>query len=194
MSKGEVNFKVVLLGDTFVGKTSLIEAFSKYSCPTSPAPTVNYSAAPTQRVTYNDWGVNLSIWDTAGQERYRHLVPFCLHGAHCCILVTDFTNKATFESIDYWMDFIHDNAPPDCFIVLCANKVDDVDGRQVDEDELVDRAEALEITFFKTSAKRGDGVTQLFELIVAELMKQPRSTPEDSTVVCEKTGKNKCRC
>ena len=191
MSKGELTFKVVLLGDTFVGKTSLIDCYLNRGTGKAPQPTVVGSGSATKCLTYNDWKVTLSIWDTAGQERYRHLVPFCLHGAHCCLLVTDLTNKATFESMDYWIDFIRDNAPAECFIVLCANKVDDVERMEVSEEAFAERAEELHIAFCKTSAKFGNGVTQLFERIVSEVVKKEKPVQEKLPEAKDKSG---CPC
>ena len=155
--------KVVLLGETAVGKTSIItqymEKIFKVDLQTSTVGTLS-----SKSFTYGGNKIlKLEIWDTAGQERYRSLTKMFYKEASVAILVYDITRLATFKEIkDYWSKEIKDNAPKDIIKILCANKSDLLDDETVDEAEARKYAEELGADFVKTSAKNSEGINELF--------------------------------
>ena len=127
--------KVVAIGDSGVGKTSLIQMFehSKFTDTFKPTIGADFS---NKEITINGRIVTLQIWDTAGQERYQSLGTAFYRGADCCLIVYDITNPPTFENILTWKNsFIHKGMVhnPDSFpFMIVGNKLDlQTDNRQV---------------------------------------------------------------
>jgi small GTP-binding protein len=155
--------KVVLIGETAVGKTSIISQFMEkifqVDLQTSTVGTLS-----SKSFTYGKNKIlKFEIWDTAGQERYRSLAKMFYKEANVAILVYDITRKATFTEIqNYWSKEINDNAPANIMKILCANKSDLVDDETVDEKVARDYAKEIGATFHTTSAKNNDGINDLF--------------------------------
>jgi small GTP-binding protein len=160
-------YKVVMFGDSGVGKTSLIEQFSTGSASPETQPTVG--AAYTRCACDLPYGtVVLSIWDTAGQERYRSLVPLYFRSADGAVVVIDLSQPHPCQTLDAIWTSVEGEAPIAIRMILAANKVDLV-ADDYDYAEVEKWAAAHDVAWVKTSAKTGDGVREVFEALADSL-------------------------
>ena len=159
----EHNFKIVLVGETGVGKTSIISQFIDQIFEEDLQTSTGGSFSSKELIFDNGKSLKLEIWDTAGQERYRALTKIFYKNASCAILVYDITNKQTFEELKtYWINQIKESAPKNIILAIVANKEDLLEKEEVDEKEARNFAKENEALFFSTSAKNSLGINQLF--------------------------------
>ena len=163
--------KVVLIGESEVGKTCIINQFINREFDE------NYKAIiHTQLFTTNielpiDKRIKLFLWDTAGQKKCRSLARIFCKKAKVVILVYDITRKDSFNELkNYWYNQIKENAPKDVIIAIAANKSDLYEERQVEDDDGEEFAKSIGAFFEPTSAKNDSGITNLFENIVKKLL------------------------
>ena len=162
----EVNFKVVLLGEAGVGKTSIISQFIEQIFEEDLQSSTGGSYSSKTLTFNNGKNIKLEIWDTAGQERYRALSKLFYNNAYAAILVYDITKKSTYDEIkNYWILQIKESAPKEIIISIAANKADLLEKEQVNEDEARQFAEDNGALFFSTSAKNSLGINEMFEEI-----------------------------
>ncbi|KAF4573390.1 GTP-binding protein of the rab/ypt [Pleurotus pulmonarius] len=166
MSK-QFQFKLVLLGESAVGKSSLVLRFVKDQFDDYRESTIG-AAFLTQTVTLEDQTtVKFEIWDTAGQERYK--APMYYRNANCAVVVYDITQSASLEKARTWIRELQRQADPSIVIALCGNKTDLAARRQVTEEEAKKYAEEEGLMWAETSAKTGEGVTEIFTAIAKKL-------------------------
>ncbi|CAM9893536.1 unnamed protein product [Phaeothamnion confervicola] len=135
MAAGRVcHFKLVLLGDTAVGKSCLVVRFVRDEFFEYQEPTIG-AAFLTQTVQLDDATVKFEIWDTAGQERYRSLAPMYYRGAAAAIVVYDVTNKDSFNGAKSWVKELQRRGDPNVIIALAGNKADLEHRRDVKAEE-----------------------------------------------------------
>ena len=159
----EHNFKVVLVGETGVGKTSIISQFIDQVFEEELQTSTGGSFSSKEIFFDNGKSLKLEIWDTAGQERYRSLTKIFYKNSSCAILVYDITKKQTFDELkNYWIGQIKESAPKDIMLAIVGNKEDLLDKEQVDENEARDFAKENNALFFSTSAKNSNAINQLF--------------------------------
>lgn len=167
-------FKVLTIGDSGVGKSSIIHRFANDDFSDSSLPTVGIDykikalQVPNRAPDSGSHSVKLSLWDTAGQERFRTITKSYFRGSHGMLLVYDVTDRTSFANCQEWIRCVEESEGQDCIVFLVANKVDHPGKHQVTEDEGVALADEFGVQFFKTSAKRDVGITPLF----CELTKQ----------------------
>ena len=171
--------KVVLLGETGVGKTSIL---TKYI--TGTFSHIVMTSTGTSFVTKNididgNNKIKFQIWDTAGQEKYRSLAKIFYQSAAVAILVYDITIRKSFNGIkEYWAKEIKENSPKDIILALCANKSDCYLDQQVPTQEGKDLAKELNAIFMCTSAKDGNGIDDLFKLIAEKFIDPTKNISE----------------
>jgi len=163
-------FKLVLLGESAVGKSSLVLRFVKGQFHEYQESTIG-AAFLTQTVMLDDTTVKFEIWDTAGQERYHSLAPMYYRGAQAAIVVYDITNQETFARAKTWVKELQRQASPSIVIALAGNKSDLSAKRMVDHDEAYTYAEENGLLFMETSAKTAMNVTDIFLAIAKKLPK-----------------------
>lgn len=169
--KQSFQFKLVLLGETAVGKSSLVLRFVKHQFFEYQESTIG-AAFLTHNVDLDDFLVKFEIWDTAGQERYNSLAPMYYRGAACAIVVYDITRPATFHNrAKNWVKELQQNGSPNIVIALAGNKSDKEDSRQVSREEAAIYAEEKGLIFMETSAKLNSNVSEIFEEIAIKLPK-----------------------
>jgi len=162
MAAGRVcHFKLVLLGDTAVGKSCLVVRFVRDEFFEFQEPTIG-AAFLTQSVGLEHATVKFEIWDTAGQERYRSLAPMYYRGAAAAIVVYDITNKESFNGAKSWVKELQRRGDPNVVIALAGNKADLNNKRKVDYEEARQYAEENGILHMETSAKNATNVKDLF--------------------------------
>jgi Ras-related protein Rab-5C len=176
MSK-QFQFKLVLLGESAVGKSSLVLRFVKDQFDDYRESTIG-AAFLTQTVNLEDGtAVKFEIWDTAGQERYKSLAPMYYRNANCAVVVYDITQSASLEKARNWIRELQRQADPSIVIALCGNKSDLAVRRQVTQEEAQKYAQEEGLMWAETSAKTGDGVTDIFTRIAKKL---PSTAPPAS--------------
>jgi len=161
-------FKLVLLGESAVGKSSLVLRFVKGQFHEYQESTIG-AAFLTQTVCLDDTTVKFEIWDTAGQERYHSLAPMYYRGAQAAIVVYDITNPDTFERAKNWVKELQRQARSDIVIALSGNKSDLANRRMVEYEEASGYAEENSLLFMETSAKNANNVNEIFLEIARKL-------------------------
>lgn len=162
------SLKVVLVGDTKVGKSCILSRFVQGTFDRDIPATIG-AAFFTKVLTTSSGNVRLQLWDTAGQEKFRSLTPMYYRSAAVAVLVYDVTSKDSLEGLEAWSAEIADKAPHNIKIVVIGNKTDLTEERQVREEEGRELADQLNaVVFGETSAKNGDGIEEVFKK-VAEL-------------------------
>merc|ERR1719178_567530 len=192
-SRNPCHFKLVLLGDTAVGKSSLVLRFVKGQFHEFQESTIG-AAFLTQTVSLEDTTVKFEIWDTAGQERYRSLAPMYYRGAAAAIVVYDVTNKDSFTGAKSWVKELQRRGDPNVVIALAGNKADLDSRRKVDYEEAHAYAEENGILHLETSAKTAVNVKQLFVAIANKLPKNPPQPEGEAFPVLPPTPKQKQGC
>ena len=171
--------KVVLLGDSGVGKTCIIARYISGSFDKNST-TTNGASFCSKNVRFDQLGKNLllDIWDAAGQEKYKALTKFFYKDAAVCILVYDVTRKESFQSLkDYWYSQLKENSEPDIVIGVAGNKSDLYENEEVKEDEAREWAKEIGAVFELTSAQNNTGINDLF-LNVGYKFLDPSFKPE----------------
>ena len=174
-----ISCKIVLLGETGVGKTSIITRYIANSF-SQVVMTSTGSSFFSKKIEINEnKKVKLQIWDTAGQEKYRSLAKIFYQSASVAILVYDVTLKRTFENLkEYWAGEIKANAPDDIILAIAANKSDDYINQEVNIQEGKDLAKSLNAIFVCTSAKLGNGIDDLFNMVAEKFIDPEKNIAE----------------
>ncbi|CAO3640281.1 unnamed protein product [Mucor fragilis] len=173
----KVLLKVIILGDSGVGKTSLMNQYVNKKFSNQYKATIGADFL-TKEVLVDNRVVTMQIWDTAGQERFQSLGVAFYRGADCCVLAYDVNNSRSFESLDQWRDeFLVQASPrdPDRFpFVLLGNKIDVEESRR-----MVSQKRAMawcqskgNVPYFETSAKEAINVEQAFQTIAKNALSQ----------------------
>ena len=155
-------FKVLLLGDTDVGKSSLI---LRYTEETFNSKLVNSIGVDFKMKKKEIDGkiIKVQIWDTAGHERFRSITYSYYRGANAIIIVFDITDKKSFLSITEWLKQIEKHAKENVFKFLVGNKSDLAEERKVTFEEAKEYADKHDLPYIETSAKEGININELFE-------------------------------
>ena len=157
------SLKIVLIGETSVGKTSIICQFIDQVFQADQQSTIGGTFSTKKIKCSNGKIIKLEIWDTAGQERYRSVTKMFYKDANVAILVYDITSKYSFEELKrYWVEQVIESAPKDIILAIIANKYDLLEKEQVDEEEAREYAAKINAMFAVTSAKNNSGINDLF--------------------------------
>ncbi|KAJ4911587.1 Ras-related protein RABC2a [Raphanus sativus] len=179
----DLSFKILLIGDSGVGKSSLLVSFISNAVE-DLAPTIGVDFKIKQ-LTVGDKRLKLTIWDTAGQERFRTLTSSYYRGAQGIILVYDVTRRETFTNlVDVWSKEIElYSTNQNCVTMLVGNKVDRESERGVSREEGIALAKELKCMFLECSARTRQNVEQCFEELALKIMEVPSLLEEGSTAV-----------
>ena len=165
----EFCIKIVLAGDSGVGKTNILARFTRDFFSEDTRSTIGVEFA-TKSLIVNNKLVKASIWDTAGQENYKAITRAYFHGALGAMIVFDITQSSTFESVSRWLNDIRSNAEKDVIIMLVGNKSDLVDLRSVPEQEAIGYAKVNQLLYIETSALNSSNISEAFQNIVTEIV------------------------
>ncbi|KAK8802421.1 hypothetical protein WA538_003348 [Blastocystis sp. DL] len=194
MADQSLHCKLVLLGDTAVGKSCLVVRFVRDEFFPFQEPTIG-AAFLTQTVNVDNVTIKFEIWDTAGQERYRSLAPMYYRGAGAAIVVYDITNRDSFNGAKSWVKELQRRGDPNVVIALAGNKCDLEDNRQISREEAEEYAVENNLLFMETSAKMALNVREIFESIGHKLPKgAPVEKADAFTIAAPKQEKKKCDC
>ena len=183
--KGE---KIVLIGDSFVGKTSLINSLIKGNLDETK-PTIGSQHHKYIFTNSNKREINMDVWDTAGQERFRSVIPMYYKGAKAILVVFDITSKESFEGAKKWIHEI-EQTNKNCSIVLIGNKIDLISNRQVEESAVSDYKNAKKIEYYECSAKENLNVENIFQTIGNAIPIVEENTQNNKTVLNNKDDIN----
>ncbi|AQL09608.1 Ras-related protein RABF1 [Zea mays] len=186
-SSKDLRAKLVLLGDSGVGKSCIVLRFVRGQFDPTSKVTVGASFLSQTLALEDSTIVKFEIWDTAGQERYAALAPLYYRGAAAAIVVYDITSPESFSKAQYWVKELQKHGSPGIVMVLVGNKADLHDNRSVSSQDAQDYAEKNNMFFIETSAKTADNINQLFE-VCFECMKCL------FYITCKRRSNSSCNC
>jgi Ras-related protein Rab-1A len=159
-------YKVLLLGDSTVGKTCFLMRYTDNTFQEIHMSTIGLDYRLKTMTLNSGKQVKVQIWDTAGQDRFRAITKNYYKGAHGIILIYDVTNQITFDNVTNWITQIKEEASDKVTIFLVGNKIDDEKNRKVETEEGKKLAEEFKLKFYETSAKIGTNVETTFKDLV----------------------------
>jgi small GTP-binding protein len=186
-----VPFKVILLGNAGVGKTTLVRKYQRIACDTTYVPT---AALDFSRCEIRVRGVrhHFGIWDTGGQEQFRAVVPFYVRDASAGLILFDMAHRPSFDDINQWIDFFR-RERPDSFILVFGNKLD-LPNRTVTALEAAAFCEEKGFAYMEGSAKTGVGLTKAFDRIAEECVDAAASDQRSRRTVVDDIAPPRRRC
>ena len=186
----DVKYKIMVLGESKVGKTSLIKRYTKDQFGGVYLTTVGMDFQD-KIIEIEDKKVRLQVWDTAGQERFRNVTKSYFQSSHGLLVVYDITDKESFEKINFWIENIKNNAPENAKLILVGNKCDLANERKVTIEDGENKARNYNIKFFESSAKDGTNVNELFFYLANEIYQNDKTKEKDNKKTMQLDSKKK---
>ena len=191
-------YKILVLGDTSVGKSCLLLRFCDNSFQEAHLTTIGLDFRLKTINLKDDRKVKIQIWDTAGEDRFRSITRNYYKGAKGILLIFDVTEKETFTHVRDWIERIHEESPEGITICLVGNKIDMNESRVISNEEGKKIADEFKIPYFETSAKSNIGVEEVFTYLVKEVdtiyMNEHKEEVGRKTVLNQKTKNKKKKC
>ncbi|XXG72149.1 hypothetical protein AAC387_Pa07g1308 [Persea americana] len=184
-------FKVVLIGDSGVGKSNILSRFTRNEFCLESKSTIGVEFA-TRTLQVEGKTIKAQIWDTAGQERYRAITSAYYRGALGALLVYDVTKPTTFENVSRWLKELRDHADSNIVIMLIGNKTDLKHLRAVATEDAQGFAEREGLSFIETSALEAVNVEKAFQTILGEvyrIISKKTLSSEEAATTSIKEGK-----
>ena len=166
--------QLLIIGDSSVGKTSLITRYTNGTFKEEYLATVGLDYYSKEEVI-NNKTINIKLWDTAGQERYKSLTQNYFKNAEGVLLTYDITNSESFDNLKEWISSIKKNMEgKDIFIpvIIIGNKIDMEESRETSKEDAEKFAKENNYKYFETSAKTGEGVDDAIRELVIQILKQ----------------------
>ena len=163
-------YKIVLVGDSGVGKTNLLLRYLKNKFDQNSKATVGVEFG-SKNITIDNSIVKAQVWDTAGQERYRSITSAYYKGSHGALVVYDVTKIESFNNVDKWISDLRNNTDEKLVIILIGNKIDLDKERTVKTEEGQEKSNENELAYIETSALDSRNVEKAFESIVTKIHK-----------------------
>ena len=191
----DLRFKIMVIGESKVGKTSIIKRYTLNKFAGIYLTTVGVDFQD-KVVQIDDKKIRLQIWDTAGQERFRNVAKNYFHSSDGFLLVYDITSLNSFKNLNYWIEQIRLNAPENTKCVLVGNKSDLEKEREVKIEDAEEFAKKHNVKFFESSAKDGNNVNDIFEHLANEIYNEVKlkGSNKSSNEVLKKDSKKKKKC
>lgn len=188
-----INFKIILVGDVSVGKTSIIGRYinnafdDDYQC--------TIQAEQQSKVIKEDenTSIKLNIWDTVGQEKFRAVTRQYYRDCHGAIIVFDLTKRSSFEQMKIWLEDIKNYGNNDTVIIIMGNKSDLTAEREISSNEIKEKLNELndDYLYFEVSAKNGNNISMAFDKLKKLIMENRKANEnKDNNEVKNKKGKN----
>ena len=162
-------FKLILIGNSGVGKSCILQRYMKHTFEESYKCTIGVDFL-MKSIIINGQTVKLQLWDTAGQEKYKSMVSSYYRGANVALIVFDITNHQSFDALPLWIENFYKNGPEQKNIILIGNKKDMAEQREVTQQEAEAFSETNNMMYFETSAKEGDNIEYVFNYAAEKLL------------------------
>ena len=192
-------FKVLFIGNSSVGKSSLILRFTDKTYTDSYISTIGVDFK-IQTIKINNKIIKIQIWDSSGSERIKTITSSYYRNSNGIFIAFDLTDKSTFLEVKNWLSEIERFAPENIVINLIGNKVDLQSKREVLFEEAKEYANIINATYFETSAKLGININDMFINMVKEILEYKKIEPEKESLLIKETVKfkkinnNKIKC
>ena len=185
----ENNYKILLLGNIFVGKSSILIKYSDDYFPENYIATVGLDYRLKHFDLPNGQKGKIQIWDTAGQDRFKSITKNYYNNSNGIILVYSVIDKKSFDDISNWIDEIKEQTKDDIIIFLVGNKIDLNEKRVISIKEGEKLAENYHINYYETSAKTGKGIDKIFNDLIKQIYdKYSNNNIKDDNDVKKKKG------
>ena len=183
--------KLIVVGETNVGKTSLIKQYIDNIFSEEKIATVGYDTI-TKEIAIEDRKIKLNIWDTCGQEQYRTINQMFVKNSKIALLVYDITQKDTFNELkNYWYTYITNSLGKNIIIGIAGNKCDLYEDEQVKTEEGKEYAESIGAIFKETTAKNNEAISQLIELLTKKYIETIGNVKNINSNYVNKNKENK---
>ena len=180
MEEYDMMVKVIIIGDSGVGKTNIMSKFLKNKFMEESKATVGVEFG-SKLFDLNGHKIRAQIWDTAGQEKYKSITGAYFKGSKGALVVYDITQKSTYESLEKWVNDLKSAGDPKITIILIGNKSDLEENRQVSKEQGEEKAKSFGCAFLETSALSGDNIDKAFNMMVKEIFEKfSNDSAEDS--------------
>ena len=186
-------FKIVLIGDTCVGKSCILVRFSDDVFVENYVTTIGVDFR-FKTMIINNKIAKIQIWDTAGQERYRSITTAYYRGAAAILICCDSTNKESFYNLNNWIDEIAKYTDKDVDKLVLMNKCDLTEERQIDSSEISKFEKENGVKVMEVSAKTGQGVDKAFEYIIGKLIEKNEKKSSNTMTLQGGNNANKQGC
>ena len=183
----DYKIKIIVVGDSGVGKTNLINRFTSDKFDTNSKATIGVEFV-YKTLKINKEVIKVEVWDTAGQERYRAITSSYYKGAKGAIIVYDISNEDSFNNVESWMNEVIKKGKTDMQFLLVGNKKDLINDRKVTEQKGIDKAKELNMNLFEASALEKTNVNEAFNYLVKEIYLNIRKEKNINTNNDEKIG------
>ena len=173
-------FKIIVIGDSSVGKTNLLSRFVKNQFSSDSKPTIGVDFA-TKTVSIDRKNIKVQVWDTAGQERFKAFSSAYYNGSHAAIVVYDITNRESYENVKNWVLELKTHLDIKNLVVMLIGNKSDLDStRVITEEEGRALAEEFDFFFMETSAKKNEAneVSKAFMVIIEEVLQRNPESPQ----------------
>ena len=191
MQKYNFLYKIVILGDTSVGKTCFFNRYVDNTFEEKTLGTIGIEYRLKNVQLENGSTIKLQIWDTAGQERFNSISKSYYRGAHAIILIFSVTNKKSFENVKTWVNQIKEETNEKITLILVGNKIDLVDKREIMENEGEELANEFDINYYECSAKTGENINLAFNELIKKMVKKIDKTKDNSTKLIPENKQDK---
>ena len=193
MSKKNINpditLKFLTLGDSMVGKTSIVLRFVDNIFFDQTKSTIGVDFK-TKIIKFGNKYIKIKVWDTAGQERFRTITRQYYKNAEGMILIFDVTEKKTFDQVGDWVTSIMENKQKDAKVILVGNKID-CEERVITKEQGEELAQKYQLPYYETSASTGQNVQKIFESLAEEILKSQYLIEHDGNkIILKEMGKN----
>jgi small GTP-binding protein len=185
----QTTYKIIILGDGQVGKTSLIKRFISNEFIENTPMTLGISDY-SKLVALEDSSVYLCLWDTAGQERFQSIVPIYFRGCKAAVIVYDVTSEESFKKVQYWINQTRELGSKNIMYMLIGNKIDLEEKRMIKKKDAMDLARNNGMLFFETSCLSALNVELAFQMLTKTLYEsETRANPSENGSAPVRPGK-----
>ena len=185
-------FKVLVIGDSSVGKTCYLLRYSDDTFVENHISTIGLDYRLKMISLPNDKTVKMQIWDTAGQDRFRAITKNYYKGAHGIVLMFDLTSEESFLNIKTWLGQVKENASDKIKVILVGNKSDAVDRRKIDKEKAENLSRDFDLKYFEASAKDNINVNESFAYLTKEILSVFEKNNKDDIKIGKSKKKSKC--
>ena len=192
--KKEPLYKILLLGDSSVGKTCFFMRYIENTFQEIHMSTIGLESKIKTVELDDGRTVKIQLWDTAGQERFHTITKNYYKTAHAIILIFDVTEKATYQNVKNWVEQIREEVSSKVVTVLVGNKIDDVENRKINKEEGEEMANECGISYFECSAKTGENIDPIFNDLIKKTIENYKVLEDATKLDSKKKSKKKGFC